>query len=241
MSKPSNAFLATVVALLCTSAVAQEDPDYFPLHVGDTWAYGKFCMYRQDGDWGPDQLEGTLTRVISHIDTVEAGAYYMTEDVYELPDGSRVSPLRGFLEVVHSNYRVDTEGNVYAYDREFGVELLLFRLNAQPGEEWAEYEGDLEGFQWIWEKLEWQTVAYGYSEGMAFIKWSVIGQACGGVALRPGIGMDLVSNGNCGVGGGSECGYQLLWAVIDGQQHMIRPVPDSAVRDVNWGRLKRSF
>lgn len=220
---------------------------FFPLHMGDRWVYGYFCTYYFHEGKRIDPItkqEGTLTRVITHIDTIRGLPYYITQDIYQ-PDSTSSHPPTAIVGVVHSNYRIDANGNVYAYEPRFGVELLVFRLNARPwledSDRWLEYEGELPERYLEQLGLWWKENSedYGYqpkNDYMVFSKRDPLGyMSYGGAVLRRGIGIVSVSLG--GDLPEVECSFRLFQAVIDGQEYVF----STTVQQTTWGNLKGSF
>lgn len=217
--------------------------EFFPLHVGDTWVYGYTCA---DYVHGVNKQEGTLTRVITHIDTIGGQAYSMIQDTYQETDGTSISSE---LPVVHSNYRMDTQGNVYAYEPRLGIELLVFKLSAQPWPEnsdrWLEYEGELPEHYLAQLGLWWKedSGAHGYQpkyDYMVFFASDPLGSmSYGGAVLRREIGIITVYQGGDLLE--VECRLNLLRAVIAGREYESGIWKDTVVEETTWGKLKSSF
>lgn len=214
-------------ASVITASDTSDGHEFFPLHVGDVWEYGYFCRYLRGENAGATRQEGILTRIIAHVDTISGRAYYITRD------SATVSSLVGeFQNIVHANYRVDSDGNVHAYDPQRGMELLVFELNSETSDLW--WESDEGGYGWISLGPE--------GRGQLFLKVHGTRSGIHGVVfLRRGIGMvEASSDGD--LPDFSECGFHLLRAVISSQEHTFRPaLEETGLPSASWGELKRLF
>lgn len=212
-----------LAALSSFSAVqAQEQRDYFPLQVGNTWTYERKVL-----TWSGERYVYVLdyvSLIITHTEELEGNTYYVFSD--------------------GRAYRKSPDGHVLEYQD--GKEFLLYDLS--PGEDPPElgyelpasYRGvgimmTIQGGGFIWRSiisdLDSVIVPVGKFGGYLF-SYSSVNERDFVICLAPSLGIVYYRVHDV-LGGQDVILLSLVNATVNGKQYGI-----STVNPSSWGKIK---
>jgi len=203
--KKLTSFLLLLCVILTIYAQGPNQHPFFPHHVGDLWEYDEWEF------WG---LPLSKFHAIITADTLDSlgrsHVHFINNVLWHRGNTIQSWPINEFI--------IDTLNNVYHYEWMGSSELLVYKLDAQQGDQWVMYTDGPGQYEMArCERVEMLNIFNQPRETKAFIYYLAFDSTDTTGLIRYGSrlaeGLGLIYDG-----GGHDAGYELhLWgAVIDG-------------------------
>ena len=116
-----------IIFIVIIDVQAQEPASFFPHHLGDIWEYVEVDMF----DWSVDTLQSTI--VSDSLDSLNRAHVYFELNYL----GHSFAKTEDWPQ---GNFIIDSQNNVYSL-YSFGLPyFLIYRLDAQQGDQWVMYK-----------------------------------------------------------------------------------------------------